>query len=185
MWPISVNTSNNSNPARSFRSRCDRDVERHFPRLGSTAMAIAIMISTFGCVNSLVLAGPRVYYAMACDGLFFSQIATLNRARVPGRSLLIQCVWSAALVLPRTFNVTTGQYGNLYSNLLDYVISAALIFYIATIAGVIRLRHQRPHAERPYRTPGYPVVPVLYVLGASTVLLILLFIGQQPPGQDY
>jgi APA family basic amino acid/polyamine antiporter len=144
-----------------------------FPAWGSTAMAVAIMVSTFGCVNSLVLAGPRVYYAMACDGLFFPQIARLNRAKVPGRSLLIQCVWSAALVLPRTFNVTTGQYGNLYSNLLDYVISAALIFYIATIAGVIRLRHQRPHAERPYRTPGYPVVPVLYVFGASTVLLIL------------
>jgi APA family basic amino acid/polyamine antiporter len=144
-----------------------------FPVWGSTAMAIAIMISTFGCVNSLVLAGPRVYYAMACDGLFFPQIAMLNRARVPGRSLLIQCVWSAALVLPRTFNVATGQYGNLYSNLLDYVISAALIFYIATIAGVIRLRHQRPHAERPYRTPGYPVIPALYVLGASVVLLIL------------
>jgi basic amino acid/polyamine antiporter, APA family len=144
-----------------------------FPAWGSTAMAVAIMVSTFGCVNSLVLAGPRVYYAMACDGLFFPQIATLNRARVPGRSLLIQCVWSAALVLPRTFSVATGQYGNLYSNLLDYVISAALIFYVATIAGVIRLRRQRPHAERPYRTPGYPVIPALYVLGASIVLLIL------------
>ena len=115
-----------------------------FPAWGSTAMAVAIMISTFGCVNSLVLAGPRVYYAMACDGLFFPKIATLNRARVPGRSLLVQCVWSAVLVLPRTFSVATGQYGNLYSNLLDYVVSAALIFYIATIAGVIRLRRQRP-----------------------------------------
>ncbi|MFL6354289.1 MAG: APC family permease [Bryobacteraceae bacterium] len=144
-----------------------------FPGWGNTAMAVAIMISTFGCANSLVLAGPRVYYAMACDGLFFSQIAILNRARVPGRSLLIQCVWSSALVLPRTFNIRTGQYGNLYSNLLDYVISAALIFYIATIAGVVRLRRRHPHSERPYRTPGYPVVPALYVLGASTVMLIL------------
>ncbi|MBV9304224.1 MAG: amino acid permease [Acidobacteriaceae bacterium] len=144
-----------------------------FPRFGSTVMAMAIMISTFGCVNSLVLAGPRVYYAMARDGLFFSQVATLNRAGVPGRSLLIQCIWSAALVLPRTFNAATGQYGNVYNNLLEYVISAALIFYIATIAGVIRLRRIRPGAERAYRTPGYPIVPALYILGASAVLLML------------
>jgi basic amino acid/polyamine antiporter, APA family len=144
-----------------------------FPDWGSTAMAIAIMISTFGCVNSLVLAGPRVYYTMARDGLFFAQAATLNRAKVPGRSLLIQCVWSAALVLPRTYDRATGQYGNLYSNLLDYVISAALIFYIATIAGVFRLRQLRPTAERPYRTLGYPLVPALYIIGAATVLLAL------------
>ncbi len=144
-----------------------------FPAFGSTAMALAIMISTFGCVNSLVLAGPRVYYAMARDGLFFPQVAALNRAGVPGRSLLIQCIWSAALVLPRTFNSITRQYGNLYSNLLNYVISAALIFYIATIAGVIRLRHRQPRAERPYRTLGYPAVPALYVLGASAVLVSL------------
>jgi basic amino acid/polyamine antiporter, APA family len=144
-----------------------------FPVWGSTAMAIAIMISAFGCVNSLVLAGPRVYYAMARDGLFFSQAATLNRAKVPGRSLLIQCVWSAALVLPRTFDRAAGQYGNLYSNLLDYVISAALIFYIAAIAGVFRLRHLRPTAERPYRTLGYPIVPGLYIIGAAVVLSAL------------
>ena len=136
-------------------------------------MAIAIMISTFGCVNSLVLAGPRVYYAMARDGLFFPQVATLNRAGVPGRSLLMQCIWSAGLVLPRTFDAATGQYGNLYSDLLNYVISAALIFYIATIGGVIRLRRNRPHAERPYRTFGYPAVPALYILGAFFVLLAL------------
>ncbi len=144
-----------------------------FPGWGSAAMALAIMISTFGCLNSLVLAGPRVYYAMACDGLFFRKAAVLNRARVPGRSLMIQCIWSAALVLPRTFNTETHAYGNLYSNLLDYVISAALIFYIATIAGVFRLRRLRPNAGRPYRTLGYPVVPALYIVGASAVLLCL------------
>jgi basic amino acid/polyamine antiporter, APA family len=144
-----------------------------FPAWGSVAMAAAIMISTFGCVNSLVLAGPRVYYAMACDGLFFTRAATLNRAQVPGWSLWIQCVWSAALVLPRTFDHSLGQYGNLYSNLLDYVISAALIFYIATIAGVFRLRRLRPTAERPYKTVGYPVVPAFYIAGSSLVLLAL------------
>jgi APA family basic amino acid/polyamine antiporter len=138
-------------------------------------MAVAIMVSTFGCVNSLVLAGPRVYYAMAQNGLFLSSAAKLNRAKVPGRSLLVQGIWAAALVLPRTYNTETHQYGNLYSNLLDYVISAALIFYILTIAGVIRLRRTRPHAERPYRTFGYPVVPAIYIVGASAILLALFF----------
>jgi basic amino acid/polyamine antiporter, APA family len=144
-----------------------------FPSWGSAAMAAAIMISTFGCVNSLVLAGPRVYYAMAGDGLFFRQAATLNKANVPAWSLVIQCIWSCALVLPRTFNTETNQYGNLYSNLLDYVISAALIFYIMTIAGVFRLRQTRPNAERPYRAFGYPIVPALYIAGAAAVLVAL------------
>jgi APA family basic amino acid/polyamine antiporter len=144
-----------------------------FPAWGAAAMAAAIMISTFGCVNSLVLAGPRVYYAMAADGLFFKQAATLNKAHVPAWSLVIQCIWSAALVLPRTINAETGAYGNLYSNLLDYVISAALIFYILTIAGVFRLRKTRPDAERPYRAFGYPVVPALYIAGATAVLIAL------------
>ncbi len=143
------------------------------PGWGSILMAIAIMISTFGCANSLVLAGPRVYYAMANNGLFLRSAATLNKANVPGRSLLVQGIWACALVLPRTFNVQTGEYGNLYSNLLNYVISSALIFYILTIAGVIRLRHTRPDAERPYRTFGYPVVPVIYIAGAAAILLAL------------
>jgi len=136
-------------------------------------MAIAIMISTFGCVNSLVLSGARAYYAMAKDRLFFAKAATLNRAKVPGWSLWVQGVWAAALVLPRTYNTATGQYGNLYGNLLDYVISAALIFYILTIAAVFRLRHKMPNVERSYRVPGYPVTPALYILGAAVVLVIL------------
>ena len=85
----------------------------------------------------------------------------------------IQGVWSALLVLPRTFDPATGKYGNLYSNLLDYVISAALIFYVLTIAGVFRLRMTRPDASRPYRAFGYPVVPVLYIAGALTILVVL------------
>lgn len=143
------------------------------PGWGGVLMAVAIMISTFGCANSLVLAGPRVYYAMANNGLFLRSAATLNKAKVPGRSLLVQGIWAAALVLPRTFNAQSGQYGNLYSNLLDYVISSALIFYILTIAGVIRLRHTRPDADRPYRAFGYPVVPVIYIVGAAAILLAL------------
>jgi APA family basic amino acid/polyamine antiporter len=136
-------------------------------------MALAIMVSTFGTVNALTLAGARASYAMAKDGLFFRIAQRLNAARVPGWALLIQGCWSALLVLPRTYDPATGQYGNLYSNLLDYVISAALMFYILTIAGVFRLRKLRPYAERPYRTWGYPFVPALYILGASTILVVL------------
>lgn len=136
-------------------------------------MAIAIMISTFGCMNALILAGPRVYYSMARDGLFPKRAGNLNRAHVPGWSLMIQGVWAALLVLPRTFNTATHTYGSLYSNLLDYVISAALIFYIATIAGVIRLRITRPNAERPYKAFGYPMVPLIYIAGGCAVLVCL------------
>ncbi len=149
-------------------------LEAIVPGWGGVLMAGAIMISTFGCVNSLVLAGPRVYYAMARDGLFLKPAARLNKAKVPGRSLLIQGIWASLLVLPRTFSQETGQYGNLYSNLLDYVISAALIFYVMAIAGVIRLRIIHPKWERPYRTWGYPAVPLIYIVG-GTIILSTLF----------
>jgi basic amino acid/polyamine antiporter, APA family len=148
-------------------------LEHIFPGYGALLMAIAIMISTFGCVNSLVLAGPRAYYAMAKDKLFFAPAGVLNKARVPGWSLLLQGLWAAFLVLPRTYDSSIQKYGNLYSNLLDYVVSAALIFYILTIAGVIRLRQTRPGLERPYRVPLYPFVPIFYIVGAATVLVML------------
>jgi len=144
-----------------------------FPGYGPILMAIAIMISTFGCVNALVLAGARAYYAMAHDGLFFRQAGVLNKNRVPGWSLAVQGIWAVLLVLPRTYNTTTHEYGNLYSNLLDYVISAALLFYILTIAGVIRLRIVKPNADRPYKTWGYPVTPVMYIILAAIVLTML------------
>jgi APA family basic amino acid/polyamine antiporter len=144
-----------------------------FPGLGAVLMALGIMISTFGCDNGLILAGARAYYAMARDGLFFERAGRLNAARVPAWGLVIQGIWAGVLVLPRTFDAATGKYGNLYSNLLDYVISAALIFYILTIAGVFRLRRTRPDVERPYKAFGYPIVPALYILGASVVLLVL------------
>ena len=144
-----------------------------FPRLGAPLMAAAIIVSTVGCVNALTLAGARAFYAMAQDGLFFPRAGRLNTARVPGWALVLQGIWSAFLVLPRTYDTNTGQYGNLYSNLLDYVISAALIFYILTIAGVFRLRHTRPNADRPYRAFGYPIIPALYLVGAALVLGML------------
>jgi APA family basic amino acid/polyamine antiporter len=143
------------------------------PGLGATLMAAAILISTFGCNNGLILAGARAYYAMARDGLFFRRVGELNTARVPSAGLVLQGFWSVLLVLPRTYDPATGRYGNLYGNLLDYVISAALIFYILTIAGIFRLRATRPDAERPYRAVGYPVVPALYIVGAATILLVL------------
>ena len=143
-----------------------------FPAWGARALAVLIMVSTFGCINSLVLAGPRAYYAMARDKLFLPAAGRLNRARVPGWSLAMQGVWAGLLVLLTTYSPAKG-YGNLYSDLLDYIISAALLFYILTIAAVVVLRYKRPNAERLYRTPGYPVVPAVYVLGASAVVLSL------------
>ena len=97
----------------------------------------------------------------------------LNEAKVPAWGLVLQGLWAAFLVLPRTYDPATRAYGNLYSNLLDYIISAALIFYILTIAGIFRLRQTRPNADRPYRAFGYPVVPALYIVGAATILLVL------------
>jgi len=144
-----------------------------FPGAGAVMMAIAIMTSTFGCNNGLILAGARAYYAMARDGLFFRSAGRLNDAKVPASGLVLQGVWAAFLVLPRTYDPVSGAYGNLYSNLLDYVVSAALIFYILTIAGVFRLRATRPNADRPYRAFGYPIVPMLYIAGAATILVVL------------
>ena len=143
-----------------------------FPGAGATIMAVAIMVSTFGCNNGLILAGARAYYAMACDGLFFRRVGELNKNHVPAWGLIIQGIWAGILVLPRTVKAD-GSYGNLYGNLLDYVISAALIFYILTIAGIFLLRWKRPDAERPYKAFGYPIVPILYIIGAATILLVL------------
>jgi len=144
------------------------------PGIGTSAMAAAIMVSTFGAVNALVMTGARVYYAMACERLFFPAAALLNKARVPARSLLVQGIWAMLLVLPRTYDPATGKYGNVYSNLLDYVVSAILLFYILTVLGLFRLRFIRPKAERPYRVVGYPAVPALHILCTSTILLALL-----------
>ena len=144
-----------------------------FPGLGGTIMAIGIMISTFGCANGLILAGARASYAMARDGLFFRASGRLNDAKVPAWGLMLQGLWAVFLVLPRTYNVVTRAYGNLYNDLLAYVISAALIFYILTIAGLFRLRQTRPDADRPYRAIGYPIVPALYIAGAAAILIVL------------
>ncbi|MGD0200462.1 MAG: amino acid permease [Bryobacteraceae bacterium] len=127
-------------------------------------MAAAIMISTFGCLNGMILAGARVYYAMALDGLFFRPVARLNPLRrTPVVSLVVQCAWACLLTLSGT-----------YSDLLDYVIFAVLLFYILTIAGVFVLRRTRPGLERPYRAFGYPVLPALYIAAAGLIEVLLL-----------
>jgi APA family basic amino acid/polyamine antiporter len=144
-----------------------------FPGLGVTVMAAAIMISTFGTINALTLTGARVYYAMARQKLFFAFAGKLNAAHVPASSLVLQGLWAACLVLPRTYDPATHLWGNLYNSLLEYVISAALIFYVLTVAGVFRLRIIRPDVDRPYRTFGYPIVPGLYILAASAILFVL------------
>jgi basic amino acid/polyamine antiporter, APA family len=154
-------------------------IETVFGGLGPAIMAVAIMVSTFGCDNGIILSGARVYYAMARDGLFFKATGRLNSRNVPAVGLALQCVWTCLLVLPRTRlrDAATGAetYGNLYSTLLDYVVFAVLIFYVLTIVGLFVLRRKQPDAERPYRAFGYPVVPALYILAATAILLVLLF----------
>jgi basic amino acid/polyamine antiporter, APA family len=144
---------------------------------GAGVMAAAIVVSTFGCNNGLILAGARVTYAMARDGLFFRATGRLNERGVPAAALWLQCAWACLLVIPRTrIRSATGveTYGNLYSTLLAYVVFAVLIFYVATIAGLFVLRRRRPDAERPYRAWGYPWVPALYIATASAIALVLL-----------
>ncbi len=129
----------------------------------ASVMALLIMISTFGCLNGMILAGARVYYAMARDGLFFQKTGTLNRHGVPQNGLVVQCLWAVLLTLSGT-----------YSDLLDYVIFAVLVFYVLTMGGLFILRRRRPEAERPYRAIGYPVLPAVYIVAASMIAVDLL-----------
>jgi APA family basic amino acid/polyamine antiporter len=143
-----------------------------FGPVGAVIMAVAIIISTFGCNNGLILAGSRVSYAMAKDGLFFRATGKLNSHGVPGTALVFQGIWLVLLLLARTRN-PDGTYGNLYSDLLDYVVASVLVFYALTIAGIFKLRSIRPELERPYKAFGYPVVPFLYILAALAIVLVL------------
>ncbi|HZG50956.1 MAG TPA: amino acid permease [Pyrinomonadaceae bacterium] len=160
---------------------------------GAALMACAIIISTFGCNNGLILAGGRVYYAMARDGLFFARVGTLNARRVPAVALVIQGVWAALLTLPRTVTETVDPqtlavsvtYGNVYTQLLEYIISADLVFYALMVGAVIRLRRKLPDAPRPYRTFGYPLVPLVYILLALLLVLDLAYLTPETSGIGY
>lgn len=126
-------------------------------------MAVFVMVSTFGCNHGLILAGPRVYYAMARDGLFFKKVGEINRKGVPGFAIVVQGVWAILLCLSGT-----------YSNLLDYVIFAVLIFFTLTIIAIFILRVRKPDIPRPYRAFGYPVIPMVYILTTTFIMIILL-----------
>jgi len=143
-----------------------------FGPIGAAIMAVAIIISTFGCNNGLILAGSRVSYAMANDGLFFRATGKLNRRGVPGIALVVQGIWIVFLILMRTRGAD-GSYGNLYNELLEYVVASVMIFYALTIAGIFVLRAKQPEAERPYKAFGYPFLPALYIVAALTIVVVL------------
>ncbi len=134
-----------------------------FGNYAAIIMAIFIMISTFGCNHGLIMAGPRVYYAMAKDGLFFRKVSELNKNGVPGFALAVQGLWAVLLCLSGT-----------YSDLLDYVIFAVLIFFTLTILAIFILRVKRPDIPRPYKAFGYPVIPAIYILTTLIIMVILL-----------
>src|SRR5690348_2532173 len=156
-----------------------------FGPVGGAIMAVAIIISTFGCNNGLILAGARVSYAMARDGLFFRSTGKLNNKGVPGSALIYQGMWVALLILMRTRTVDAAgivTYGNLYNDLLNYVVFAVLLFYSLTIAGIFSLRAKKPNLERPYRAFGYPVIPSLYIVAAAAIMFALLLYQTKTAG---
>jgi len=133
--------------------------------LGAKLMAALVMVSTFGCLNGMILMGARLYYAMARDGLFFRSTGHLNKNGVPAVALILQGIWSVALIFSGTYN-----------ELLDYVIFAALLFYVLTVVGLFRLRKIEPDTPRRYRVWFYPLLPALYVVLAGLVMLDLLIV---------
>jgi len=134
-----------------------------FGSVGTYVIAVMIMISTFGCINGLVLSGARVYYTMAQDGLFFKQAGTLNKNAVPQWALWAQCVWASLLCL-------SGQYGDL----LDMISFVVVLFYVLTIIGIFVLRVKRPDMERPYKAFAYPILPIIYIILGLTFCFFLI-----------
>jgi APA family basic amino acid/polyamine antiporter len=136
-----------------------------FGNLGTYVIAVMIMISTFGCNNGLIMAGARVYYTMAKDGLFFKKTGTLNKFAVPEFGLWIQALVASILCL-------SGRYGDL----LDMISFVVVIFYVLTIFGIYKLRVTRPDAERPYKAFGYPVLPAIYIImGIAFCILLIIY----------
>ena len=135
-----------------------------FGNAGTIVIAVMIMISTFGCNNGLILAGARVYYTMAKDGLFFKKTGELNKNAVPEYALWLQCLVAGILCL-------SGKYGDL----LTMVSFIVVIFYVLTIIGIFILRKKLPNAERPYRAFGYPVLPLIYILLATVFCIGLVW----------
>jgi basic amino acid/polyamine antiporter, APA family len=136
-----------------------------WPSFGTQFMALAIMVSTFGCVNGMILMGARLYFVMAQDGLFFQTVGSLNNRAVPAVGLILQGIWSVLL-----------GFSGTYDDLLDFVIFAVLVFYVLTVTGLFILRRTRPDADRPYRAFGYPVLPALYVFLCAAIMIDLLIV---------
>ncbi|MGH9899003.1 MAG: APC family permease [Pyrinomonadaceae bacterium] len=161
-------------------------MEKIFGQAGAFAIALAIMISTFGCNNGLILAGARVYYAMAQDNLFFKIAKSLNTHRTPSIALYVQGIWASLLVLPRTIitdpQTGTTTYGNVYTQLLEYIVAADLIFYALMVGAVIILRHRMPKTMRGYKTFGYPVVPFIYIVMATFLIVDLIYLAPLTAG---
>ncbi len=155
---------------------------------GVVLITFALMISTFGCNNGLILSGSRVSYAMAKDGYLFAPLARTNAAHVPAVALCAQCLWASLLVLPRTVTYSetgTPAFGNVYTQLLEYIVSVDLVSAALSVAAVIVLRHRRPQMERPYRTWGYPLTPIIFLLLAGFVALTLFVLAPATAGIGY
>ncbi|HEX3817218.1 MAG TPA: amino acid permease, partial [Chthoniobacterales bacterium] len=148
---------------------------------GASAMAAAIMVSTFGCDNGLILAGARVYFAMARDRLFFRAVARTNAQEVPGAALVAQGIWAALLTLPRTRAIDPAsgavRYGNVYTQLLEYIVAADLVFYVLLVAAVLVLRRRNPEMTRPYRAWGYPFAPLVAIVLALALIADLAWLA--------
>lgn len=163
-------------------------MEQVFGAPGVVMIAIALMISTFGCNNGLILSGSRVSYAMAKDGYLFSGLARTNAYHVPAAALIAQCVWASLLVLPRTVTYAEGKqpaFGNVYSQLLEYIVSVDLISAALSVAAVAVLRYRKPLMERPYRTWGYPLTPLIFLLLSAMVALTLVVLAPATAGIGY
>jgi len=156
---------------------------------GTALMALAIVVSAFGCNNGLVLAGARVSYAMARDRLFFRRVGMLNERRVPAAALAVQGAWASLLVLPRSAvrDAATGAttFGNVYTQLLEYIVPADLVMYAAMVLAVVVLRRRAAEQARPYRAFGYPVTPALYVALALLLVVDLAWLAPSTSGIGY
>ncbi len=160
-----------------------------FGPAGTIIMALAIMISTFGCNNGLILAGARVYYAMANDGLFFKRVGTVNAHHVPAVALIAQGILASlsdcATHSDRRQQTGAFAFGNVYTQLLEYIVSADLIFYVLMVGAVIVMRRKAPEIERPYRTFGYPLVPLIYIVLAGLFIVDLAYLAPSTSGIGY
>jgi APA family basic amino acid/polyamine antiporter len=154
---------------------------------GVTVMAVAIMVSTFGCINGLVLSGARIMYAMALDGLFFRKVGTINARQVPEVGLWMQGAWAILLALPMTVkgDPAAPAYGNTYDQLLDFLTPVDLTFYMLLVGSVVALRFKRPDAERPYRTFLYPLPVIIYLSIAGLLVLDFIYLDPKTSGIGY